>query len=437
MKLLSIILVSIGLFFIQIKETQSKGLNWAVLVAGSNGYSNYRHQSDISHAYQILVTLGKFKPENIIVMMFNDIAYNLNNPYPGQLYNEPNGPNVYKGVEIAYNGTEVTADNFFRILKQIPDDSGRPVLQSTNEDNVFIYYSDHGATGLVSMPIGNPIFADDLIEAFVYMYENAMYHQLVFYLEACESGSMFANILPPNMSIFATTAANPQQSSYAIYYNDTIGTYIADEYSVRWMQDSTVNWENWESLIQQFTNVKTAVQMSQPQKYGDYYFDTEYIQDFQAYDERFPKTQIDIKNFSKDHFNPSYEYSDSRDVTLQILQHQYLKGSTLAQKKYYSTLLENEVNHRLKVDELFLNLTKIASNVDNNLINEHLLTLYMTPQNFECLKQSYKYYSLYCESWTDYSLKYVHVIVALCEIYGDDHVLNSFETLCPQNKMNE
>jgi glycosylphosphatidylinositol transamidase (GPIT) subunit GPI8 len=28
--------------------------NWAVLVAGSNTFANYRHQADIFHAYQIL-----------------------------------------------------------------------------------------------------------------------------------------------------------------------------------------------------------------------------------------------------------------------------------------------------------------------------------------------------------------------------------------------
>ena len=28
--------------------------NWAVLVCGSDGYGNYRHQADISHAYQIM-----------------------------------------------------------------------------------------------------------------------------------------------------------------------------------------------------------------------------------------------------------------------------------------------------------------------------------------------------------------------------------------------
>lgn len=32
--------------------------NWALLVAGSNGWFNYRHQADVCHAYQILHTHG-------------------------------------------------------------------------------------------------------------------------------------------------------------------------------------------------------------------------------------------------------------------------------------------------------------------------------------------------------------------------------------------
>jgi len=28
--------------------------HWAVLVAGSNTYGNYRHQADVAHAYQIV-----------------------------------------------------------------------------------------------------------------------------------------------------------------------------------------------------------------------------------------------------------------------------------------------------------------------------------------------------------------------------------------------
>ena len=57
--------------------------HWAVLVAGSNGYFNYRHQADICHAYQILRRNG-IPDERIIVMMYDDIAHNTNNPTPGR-----------------------------------------------------------------------------------------------------------------------------------------------------------------------------------------------------------------------------------------------------------------------------------------------------------------------------------------------------------------
>jgi len=73
------------------------GKRWALLVAGSNGYENYRHQADICHAYQILKK-GGLKDENIIVFMYDDIAYNPKNPRHGVIINHPNGPDVYYGV---------------------------------------------------------------------------------------------------------------------------------------------------------------------------------------------------------------------------------------------------------------------------------------------------------------------------------------------------
>lgn len=47
--------------------------NWALLVAGSNGWFNYRHQADVCHAYQVLHNHG-IPDSNIVVMMFDDIA---------------------------------------------------------------------------------------------------------------------------------------------------------------------------------------------------------------------------------------------------------------------------------------------------------------------------------------------------------------------------
>lgn len=54
----------------------SEAANWAVLVAGSKGWSNYRHQADVCHAYQILHKNG-IPDSNIIVMMYDDLARNI------------------------------------------------------------------------------------------------------------------------------------------------------------------------------------------------------------------------------------------------------------------------------------------------------------------------------------------------------------------------
>lgn len=43
---------------------------------------------------------GGIKEDHIVVMMADDIVDNPANPYPGQLFNRPHGPDVYEGVPI-------------------------------------------------------------------------------------------------------------------------------------------------------------------------------------------------------------------------------------------------------------------------------------------------------------------------------------------------
>jgi legumain len=63
------------------------GRSWALLVAGSKGYDNYRHQADICHAYQILRQRGVAE-ERIITMIYDDVAHSRLNPYKSKLFNE-------------------------------------------------------------------------------------------------------------------------------------------------------------------------------------------------------------------------------------------------------------------------------------------------------------------------------------------------------------
>lgn len=265
---------------------------WAVLVAGSKGYSNYRHQSDILHAYHVLIN-GGLDPNKIIVMMEDDIANNSENPYPGQVFNHPDGQDVYAGVKIDYRGSEVTPENFLAVLKgDSAATGGKPVLQSTANDDVFVYFADHGAVGLIAFPT-HYLYAKDLNNAITYMHSNGMYKNFLFYLEACESGSMFANYLPKDKNAFALTAANPSQSSWATYCyphdmvnGKHINSCLGDEFSVNWMEDSDAEMvaqatDTYE-VEEQYEKVKSETIESQVMQYGDDRIKVHPIGDFQG-----------------------------------------------------------------------------------------------------------------------------------------------------------
>jgi legumain len=233
---------------------RNSGDIYAVLVAGSNGWYNYRHQADVCHAYQILIKHG-VKAENIITMMYDDIAENPQNPNRGVVINKPNGKDVYKGVVIDYKGDDVTPENFLKVLTG-DSSAGKKVLKSGPNDNVFVYFTDHGAPGLVAFPNGI-LKVNDLSSALKTMHIKKMYKEFTFYLEACESGSMFEDgYLPNNASMYGITAANDHESSYACYLDEQLNTYLGDCFSVAWMEDTDQNNIESETLQAQFEATK-------------------------------------------------------------------------------------------------------------------------------------------------------------------------------------
>ncbi|CAM9497062.1 unnamed protein product [Phaeothamnion confervicola] len=271
----------------------ARGDTWAVIVAGSSGWSNYRHQADSCHAYHILLN-GGVSEDHIILMTYDDAASSRYNIYPGKLFNRPTpagdgGWDVRKGCNASYVGGDVTKANFLAVLTGDQETTGgRPVLRSTAADRVFVYFADHGAPGLIAMPVGSPVYAQELLDALRTMRDTNMYEKLVFYLEACESGSMFEGLLPDDAAVYATTAANAAESSWGTYCGadssvdgKELSTCLGDLYSVNWMEDSDLpSHMQSESLDAQFQMLVARTDLSHVMRYGDTSFSTERIHDF-------------------------------------------------------------------------------------------------------------------------------------------------------------
>jgi len=228
---------------------------WAVLVASSLGWENYRHQADICQAYHILRSRG-LPEEHIVVLMFDDIAYNERNPTPGVIINRPEGQDVYKGVPRDYTGSAVTPETFLSVLKGDTENlkglgSGKCVMSGPS-DSVFVYLADHGGPGVVAFP-EDILTADRLSGVLRSMWNNNQYKEILFYLESCESGSMFSDFLPDDLGVLAVTATNTSSPSYACFYDQERETFLADVFSVQWMSDTS------NSYIQETVETRSIV----------------------------------------------------------------------------------------------------------------------------------------------------------------------------------
>ncbi|XP_041122497.1 legumain-like isoform X2 [Polyodon spathula] len=412
-------------------EDPEKGKNWVVIVAGSNGWDNYRHQADACHAYQIVHKNG-IPDEQIVVMMYDDLAQNEDNPTKGIVINRPNGTDVYKGVVKDYIGEDVTPKNFLAVLEGEAEavqgvGSGK-VLKSGPNDHVFVYFTDHGAPGLLAFP-SDDLHVKDLNKTITKMYKNKKYKKMVFYIEACESGSMM-NHLPGNINVYATTAANPHESSYACYYDEKRGTYLGDWYSVNWMEDSDVEDLTKETIIQQFKIVKSHTNTSHVMQYGNKTLAHMKVMQFQgnSHENSQPATSISLPPIEDPDLIPS------PDVPLAILKRKLMATNDIFSAKHY---LE-EINSHLKVRELLKEtMRRIVSVVTESgeRTRQALADRLELTTHHDCYQAAVEHYKTRCFNWHsptyEYALRQLYALVNLCEGgFPADRIQEAMNKVC-------
>ncbi|GFT62299.1 legumain [Nephila pilipes] len=400
-----------------------EGKIWAVLAAGSSTWLNYRHQADVCHAYQILKNHG-IPDDRIIVMMTDDIAYHKENPTPGIIINHPNGNDVYKGVPKDYTGSTVTSKNFMAILrgdkKALHGEGSGKVLESGRNDHVFIYFADHGT-------IGGLIFSDnvlssrELFQTICYMFTNRRYDKMVIYIEACYAGSMFENILPTYLNVYATVSAGSGRASHACYYDNFRKTYLGDSYSVGWMEDSDKKTLTKETLHQQYNVVKKETRSSNVQEFGDLSVSQLHVSEFQGRKESEP---LVVPNVSMD-------LARSDDVPMAILKRRIQISHTPEEHREISwKIIKIHRNREFlsgKVKEIVAKL--FPDQKFQNVIMEYRFQL----KNFECYDKVQNHFNKECFSLpkNEYALRFMVVLVNICEIgVTSSRIITAMNDVC-------
>jgi len=185
---------------------------------------------------------------------------------------------------------------------------------------------------------------------------------------------MFSGSLPKDISIYATTASNPKESSWGTYcsvlghesYVDgkDLQTCLGDLYSVNWMENVEQNPSMVETLLAQYMIVKNETAPpkkptpgrpggSHVMQYGDLSLDTLPIGDFLG-----PK-QTNTSSMSTAAVRHGSAVS-ARDIKLHTLYTQYVKAATASERADRAERLQREIAQRQGAEAAFRRLAELA-----------------------------------------------------------------------------
>ena len=229
---------------------------YAVLVQGSNGMNNYRHQADVLSMYQML-RLNGFDDDHIILIIDGDLADNPNNNEPGIIRNSLTGNDLLGGTDAKenekwrewignpqatglynpeypsaipdYDTDTLTARDIALILTGKRSSHLPTVLPQDQGNNVLLYWSGHGRNvnhggtdELVwrETQAGNGMTATLLRETM----EQMRYRKVFTIVEPCYSEGV---ILPLHglTGVLAMSGASGDEQSWAENWNHGLGRY--------------------------------------------------------------------------------------------------------------------------------------------------------------------------------------------------------------------
>ncbi len=203
---------------------------WALLVAASEGWSNYRHQADVLRVYQMLRSAG-YDDRHIVLIAEDDLAYDASNPEPGVLRAGLSGGNIYDNVCIDYKTSQLKPDDLTDILTGNVSDRLPEVLRPDADDNVFIFWSGHGVPGalvwLDDAESFNTTAADRMLSA---VEEKGCYRRLLWMVETCYSGSV-AKVADNHKRMLCFTAANGDETSKTDTFSMLLGVWMSNRFT--------------------------------------------------------------------------------------------------------------------------------------------------------------------------------------------------------------
>ena len=211
---------------------------YAVLVQGSNGWENYRHEADVLNIYQMLKRNG-YDDDHIILVSSDDVANASENTDRGAVRTDPDGANLREGAVIDYKNADLTPADIVNILKGEKTDRTPVVLPADAGQNVLLFWSGHGRSKATNgidemawrdLPTGQGMTASLLSETLQQMADQKQFRQMLVCLEPCYSANM-GKALEGIPGVLAICSAGAYEQSFADSWSNDLNVWMCDRFS--------------------------------------------------------------------------------------------------------------------------------------------------------------------------------------------------------------
>ena len=199
---------------------------WALLVAGSKGWGNYRFQADVLAMYNILLNHG-YDQDHIVVVAEDDLAFNKENKNDmGAVRVLESGDNLYDPYAIDYKLSDLTPDDIGDILHGKKSQKLPKVINATEDDNIFILWSGHGMPRQLDFG-GNRTMTYTKMRDIL---STTPHRRMMVTVESCYGGGLGQYCEGIDGALFLT-AASPYEECHAARWSKTIGVYLTNGFS--------------------------------------------------------------------------------------------------------------------------------------------------------------------------------------------------------------
>ena len=210
--------------------------SYALLVQGSSGWANYRHQADVLNVYQMLRRQG-WDDDHIILVLSNDIAYDKSNSPQGEIRTSTYGDDLYQSAVIDYSTDTLKVSDISDIMLGRSSSHLPTVLNTSDRTNVLVFWSGHGClaathkvNGFIWRDKEDILSESDFRSLLEQMHSQQRYRKMLLLLEPCYSRNL-ASQTRQIPGILAIASAGATESSFADFHSSDLRIWMSDRFS--------------------------------------------------------------------------------------------------------------------------------------------------------------------------------------------------------------